>query len=112
MDATNIIIKGENVKQLIDLLDSDIKGYSLKPGDNSYVFITEKYYLRNNSQLRVCLVVSFKDEKKCVINIVAGGGSTGLLEGSDLGAEANIIRKMSKKIEKICEDNGWTIGSY
>lgn len=108
MNKKNIIIKGEHVKDVINLLDNDIKSYTYKPTENIYVFYNEKYYFRNNSELMVSLIVNIHNQNNCIINIIAGGGSSGIF-GMNLGAEEDIIEKIVCNIEQICINNNWVL---
>lgn len=108
MNKKNIIIKGEHVKDIINLLDDDIKSYTYKPAENIYVFYNEKYYFRNNSELMLSLIVNIQEQNICFMNIIAGGGSSGFCS-LDLGAEEDILEKIVCNIEQICENKNWVL---
>ncbi len=48
MDSKRLVVKGRNVDKILELLSSDIQYYKLKPEENIYIFMSEKYYFRNN----------------------------------------------------------------
>ncbi|WMM24140.1 hypothetical protein RBU61_14575 [Tissierella sp. MB52-C2] len=106
MDSKRLVVKGNNIGKMLELLSNDIRYYDLKPAENIYIFMSEKYYFRNNSQLMVCLILKLEDENNCVIDIVAGGGGQGLLS-STWGAEISRIKEIIGEIENICMIRGW-----
>ncbi|SCY56876.1 hypothetical protein [Alkaliphilus peptidifermentans] len=110
MNTRTIKIQGENVKEIIKLLDGEVKSLTYQPEENTYIFFSERYYFRNNSQLMACLILNFQDESHCSIEIVTGGGSAGLA-GTDLGAEGNRIKRINKDIDNICSNKGWKMYS-
>lgn len=108
MDSKRLVVKGRNIDKILELLSSDIQYYKLKPEENIYIFMSEKYYFRNNSQLMACLILKLEDENNCLIDIVAGGGGQGLLN-STWGAETSRINEITGEIKNICMIRGWEI---
>lgn len=101
MDHERIVIEGDNIKQVINLIEKKFGYYSFNPSTNVFIFFNEKYYLRNNSDLMAAIVATIKEENKCEIEIVCGGGSEGLLRSS-LGAETDRINKIINYLKKTC----------
>jgi hypothetical protein len=108
MDSKRLIVKGNNVSKILELLSNDIRHYDLQPAEDIYVFMSEKYYFRNNSQLMTCVILKIEDQNNCIIDIVAGGGGQGLFNSS-WGAETSRIEEIADEIKDICVDKGWKI---
>ena len=57
------------------------------------VFIIEKYYFRVSSNLSAIVIFDFKNENNCLINIIASGGATGLLQ-IKWGSEKSMLKEL------------------
>ena len=101
-------IKGNNVNEIINLINDDLKIISFNPSDGVHIFMSEKYYLRTNGQLMACLIVKIEDECNSTIDIVTGGGVTGLM-GVDFGVEKKRTNDIEDMIRGICENKAWDL---
>ena len=70
--------------------------------------MSEKYYFRTNAQLMACLIVKIEDEYNSTIDLVTGGGATGMF-GGDWGTEGNRSKEIEVMIKGICENKGWDL---
>ncbi|KAB3527599.1 hypothetical protein [Alkaliphilus serpentinus] len=105
MDAYSIRIEGERVGEIIDMVEGDFK---FQPSANVYVYYSEKYYLRNDSNLLSSFIIKLQGDNICIIDIIAGGGGTGLF-GFTLGAETSRVNEVIRYFEAICKEKGWSI---
>lgn len=107
METLRLSIEGNKIEELVSLLKGEIGEYYIHPVEDVYIFISEKYYFRNNSDLMTNVVMNFSMEDRCEIQLVSGGGAEGLI-GMDFGAENSRNKEIYKFIKGICEDRGWT----
>lgn len=77
-------------------------------GDGFAVVVVEEYYYRNLSSLQTTLLFDLVDETTCEITLVAGGASAGLAR-YDADAEGESIRRLVRKFETYCRDEGLTL---
>lgn len=110
MESKRLVIKGKNVGEVVNYISNDIKEYTIQPSENIRIFMSEKYYFRNNTQLMACLIFKIKDENNCVIDIVAGGGDYGPFK-TDLGIKKSRIKEIEDEIKSICMDKGWEMNT-
>lgn len=108
MYTKKLKIKGKDISRIIKLLGDDIANISFNPVEEVYIFMSEKYYFRNNSELMACLIVKIEDQNNCIIDIVAGGGATGLM-GNDWKAEENRVREIENNIGQFCLNRDWKL---
>ena len=54
------------------------------------------------------LIVKIEDEDNATIDLVIGGGATGLL-GADLGAEGTRSKEIEAMLKGICENKSWEL---
>ena len=62
---------------------------------STIVFIIEEYSFRISSNLSAIIIFDFMNEKNCLINMIASGGGTGLLELS-WGSEKSMLKKLRR----------------
>lgn len=101
-------IKGNNINEIINLISEDLITISFNPAEKVHVFISEKYYLRTNSQLMACLIIKIEDEYNAIIDVVTGGGASGMLD-LDLGAEGSRSKGIEDILKKIAEIKSWDL---
>ncbi|WP_353093021.1 hypothetical protein [Tissierella praeacuta] len=110
MESKRLVIKSKSVGEIVNYINNDMKEYTIQPSDNIRIFMSEKYYFRNNTQLMTSLIFKIKDENNCVIDIIAGGGDYGLFS-SDWGAKKSRIKEIEDEIKSICMDKGWEMNT-
>lgn len=101
-------IKGNDINEVIDLINEDLKIISYNPAEGVHIFMSEKYYLRTNGQLMASIIVKIEDEYNATIDLVTGGGATGLF-GADLGAEGTRSKEIEVMLRVICENKSWDL---
>lgn len=99
-------IKGNNINEIIEFIDDDLKIISYNPAEGVHIFMSEKYYLRTNGQLMASLIVNIEDEYNATVDVVTGGGVTGLF-GGNWGTEKSRSKEIEAMIIEICENKAW-----
>lgn len=64
------------------------------------VFIIERYYFRVSSNLSATVIFDFKDENNCLINIIASGGGTGILQ-IKWGSEKSMLKELRNFFSRL-----------
>ncbi len=64
------------------------------------VFIIEEYYFRVSSNLSATVIFDFKNDNNCLINIIASGGATGLLQ-IKWGSEKSMLKKLRNFFSRL-----------
>jgi hypothetical protein len=108
MDSSRIWVKGKNVDRIIDCINRDMDSYRVDVSPETVILFSEKYYFRNNSNLLLCIILNMESEEVCRIDIVSGGGGSGIA-GSDWGAESSRIKDIEKIIKKFSLTYGWEV---
>ena len=110
MKISKCNIKGVNLSKLTDLLkdNQDINQYFKQLSESSFIFTSETYYFRIESDLLSMVVLNFTSDNECEIEIISGGGKGGVFSLS-LGAESNRNKNICTLLKNICESNSWTI---
>ncbi len=115
MKIANLVIEGENIRKISDVLYKHRDEYQVdephiySSGD-TVVIMREGFYLRISSTLMSVIILKFIDENKVEIELVASGGKEGLLMMS-WGSEDSENRHIIQSIMSICGDNSWEITS-
>ena len=108
MLGVRITIDGDNLTTLPDLLLGELGScYVYTSGEVTLLF-NEHYFLRTDSQLMTVVVLNFATPGKCEVEIVSGGGKTGILPSLDWGAERSRDGAVADTLRTICADQGWT----
>ena len=108
MKIARLIVRGEDVTPLVDLLRQRVKNAYLYLSDNTTVLASEKYFLRNNCTLLSLVVFDLRLPHTCNVEVVSGGGSYGFLD-LDLGAHRRRNRELIGFIKSICVEKSWTL---
>lgn len=64
------------------------------------VFIIEEFYFRVSSNLSAIVIFDFKNENNCLINMIASGGATGLLQ-IKWGSEKSMLKKLRNFFSRL-----------
>jgi len=108
MDVTRCSIQGAKPQSFIKALKEEIFDCYLFSTDHVTIFTTEKYFLRTNSNLLSVIIVDCTDQSRITIEIISGGGGSGLLQ-MGLGSEESANKQILKICRKICDSNSWSI---
>jgi hypothetical protein len=115
MDSFSIVVDGPDILQLQEALLPKFDGYRHEIFDydrgNVVTIAIEKYYFRTNSNLLAVITIDGTAAGKCLVDIISGGGGTGLLT-TDCGSERNAINKVLGMFDEIGEEQGWTVREY
>lgn len=114
MKVANLIIEGENIRDITDILYNHKDEFEMKPhiyrdGDTT-ILMRECYYNRISSTLMSVIILKFIDDNKVEIELVVSGGKEGILMWS-WGAEKSENRDVVYEIMSICNSNSWEITS-
>ena len=80
-----------------------LEAFQYIEGNNAHIFISERTSLRTNSSLINLVVISHDGNGRFKVDIVAGGGSIGLLVPIDLGTESGDLRDLIASLKSICK---------
>lgn len=107
MQITEIIVIGDNVKSLSTFLEEALP-HCLANMENDlvHIFVNEKYYLRSDGLLMAAIILNFVGEQKAKIQIIVGGGGSGLLN-LDWNVERNRTKEIITLIKGFCKDADW-----
>lgn len=107
MNSARIIIEGDNIRRIIDLLDRKENIQYQYDTKDVVILMEEEYYMRVESNLLCVYIFNFKDERTIEIELVVGGGKGDW--DFDWGAENKENKKMAHTIIEICQQNSWNI---
>lgn len=105
MDSRRMLITGDLIDQVLVRIPREHQGLSFQPTPGVQIFLIENYYFRTNSNLMAAIITSMRDNTTCEVEIVSGGGGSGLA-GMDWGSESAMVDTLCKTIERICKECG------
>ena len=113
MKTKKYSISGNNLNNLIEMLKTksfitDFKDYYTQTYDKCHVFAFEKYYMRTASSLLITIFVIERKENIYDIDILVGGGGTGVLN-LNYWSETSAINKAVEPIRNISKKYNWNI---
>ena len=108
MKTTRIQLTGPELNKLVPALEEAMEPPYICTHGPVVVMLTETYYLRTDSNLLTTVIIALDSADSGTIEIVSGGGKTGML-GIDWGAEQARNLKLVELLEQLCAANGWTI---
>ncbi|MBU5439641.1 hypothetical protein KQI42_16625 [Tissierella sp. MSJ-40] len=113
MKVSNLVVKGENIRDIIDILYNYRNEYYYnKPhvysSENIAVLMRESFYARTWSTLMSVIILKFTDYNEAEIEVVISGGKGGTLL-HDWGAENRENIKIVHEIVNACEGNSWEL---
>jgi hypothetical protein len=107
MKSARIIIEGENIRKIIDLLNRKENIHYQYDTKDVVILMEEEHYMRIESNLLCVYIFNFSDEKTVKVEMHVGGGKGDW--DFDFGAENKENRKMAHSIIEICQQNSWSI---
>ncbi len=107
MLGVRITINGDNLTVLPDLLLSELGDCYVYTANDVTLLLNEHYFLRTSSELLTVVILNFATPGKCEVEIVSGGGKTGLLPSFDWGVERSRDDAVGDMLQAICVDRGW-----
>lgn len=103
MERVELTVRGDDARDLPTAIhgvsEERTVGYQ---GDGFGVIVTERFYLRNNSNMQATIIFDLVDETTCKVVIVAGGGGAGLLQMT-FGSEGHAASKFINELEDFCD---------
>lgn len=114
MKVANLIIEGENIRKIIDVLSDSKEEYQvgkshIYKSEEVIVLMRESYYLRISSTLMSVIIFKFVNENKIEIELVVSGGKNEM--ALSFGAEKSESRYIVHEIMNVCANNSWVISS-
>ena len=103
MQSSSYKVIGPSAGQLSDSLADALGVTALVKHGAVTVLCHEKYYLRIDSNLMSTIVLSLTEEEVCFVDIVTGGGKTGLW-GISFGAEKRNTDVVSDILTSVCSN--------
>jgi hypothetical protein len=107
MDVAKFSIDKVDKERLLNAIKAELSDYYFYITDNIAMFITQKYFLRVNSNLMSVIILNFSDRYSVKIEVISGGGGAGLLQIS-WGSEGSANNSIINFFKKVCEANAWT----
>ena len=108
MEVSRLSIEGTNRASLVDSLKKELPDYYMYISKNVFIFTTQKFYLRTSSNLLSVIILDYKDRHRCNVEIISGGGGSGLLQIT-LDSESSSNNEIINVFEKICGSYGWIL---
>lgn len=113
MKVANIVIEGENIREICDPLYNNRQVYDswehhMYSSEDMVVIMREEFYFRIGSTLMSVIILKFIDDDKVEVELVTSGGKQGVLSIS-WGAENSENRSTVHEIMDICVEKSWNI---
>lgn len=106
MEAARIMIKGNEIRNIVKMLNSKEDVYYQYDTKDVVVLMEEQYYMRIESNLMAVYILNFSQENIVEIEMVTGGGHHGVY---DWGAERKELKRITGTLIEICKENSWEI---
>jgi hypothetical protein len=106
MKKTTVRIEGTDLSTLIKAMEEKLGGYYEYFYDDTFIFVSENYYLRANENLMNVIIVFLVGKGQSEIDVISGGGS-GAMEF--WGAEDSSNGKIIQILKEICASNRWSL---
>ncbi|MFN8596053.1 MAG: hypothetical protein U0559_07705 [Anaerolineae bacterium] len=106
MYGVRITLEGHNLTRLPDLLLKEVGDAYIYTTDHVTALVSERYYLRVNSELMLVVFMNFVSDSKCEVEILSGGGREGVI-GLDWGAESSYTSTAAGHLRDICKAQAW-----
>lgn len=112
MQVANLVIEGENIRKIRDLLyiykdEHYVGSPHIYSANDIVVLMRESYYFRIGSTLMSVIIMKFIADNNVEIEIVTSGGKDGM--STSFGSEKSENRKIVHEIMDICSGNKWEI---
>lgn len=111
-DMEELIVKicGEGVDDFPAALESKQPDAHIRKEGDSWLFLSEQFYRRINSNLLTVLFCRVVSPTECRVRLITGGGGVGLLKIA-WGSETSQNDSLVQIIERLCDHYGWEIVS-
>ena len=106
METIKVRIEGPDISPLIEIMKNRISDPYIHSDDKTLIVATESYFFRIGSNLMTVMVVRMVSRDQCKIDIISGGGGSGLV-GSTWGAERSANAQFVKFFKEVCESSHW-----
>jgi hypothetical protein len=107
MQDKNVVVRGPAARELpatfVTTMERAHGTCTVREIGPVTIVAIEFYYLRNNSDLLVVVVLYAPTAEQCDVQILVGGGSTG---GFSWGAEGSAGKKTLTALREACEQLG------
>lgn len=107
MKISKYKISTTDIDKLVNYLAEELSFDYENSNDDMCLLVSEEFYFRNNST-QVNMVIVKRDDYSLYVDVIGGGGGTGLFNIS-LWSEKGYIKRVSKVLNKFIEEFGLTL---
>jgi hypothetical protein len=115
MRSYSIVVDGPDIMRLQEALLPKFDEYRHEIFDYDrgkvVTIAIEKFYFRTSSNLLAVITIDGTAAGKCMVDIISGGGGTGLLT-TDYGSERNAIDTVLGVFDETGKENGWIVREF